>query len=310
MPMPDRSNPKRTDAIVDTKTIAPVDVIETLKSRYAELSPQLQKAARFVIDNPGDIAVHSMRAIARRADVQHNAMVRLAREFGFEGYDQFRDLFRDFLTRDTDTDWLHRARSIHDRFPVGTDSQIVGEYVMQEGENLQRTFGETIGPLLKDAIERMRRAGNIYVLGVRSMFPIAYYFHYTCRMFDTRSVLLTGLGGAFADDLRSIRNPDVLIVFSYYPYAKDTITAVDFAKSRGASIIAITDSEVSPVLDPQGVNFIVSNASVSLFPSLTPALSVAQVLATLHLAEGGEPSMANLRKTQEQLDNFGVYYRK
>lgn len=309
MTPPENNRSKISESVLDETNIAPRHIVDLLKSRYVELSPQLQKAARFVIDNPSDIAVHSMRAIAKRAGVQHNAMVRLAREFGFDGYDQFRNLFRDSITRDTDTDWLHRARSIHDRFPVGTDSQIVGEYIMQENENLQRTFGDNIGPLLKDAIARMRNARNIYVLGVRSMFPIAYYFHYTCRMFDTRSILLTGLGGAFADDLRSIKSSDLMIVFSYYPYAKDTITAVDFAKSRGANIIAITDSEVSPVLDANGVNFIVSNSSVSLFPSLTPALSVAQVLATLTFAEGGKLAMATLRKTQEQLDNFGVYYR-
>lgn len=309
MAVPEKEELRNGILAGDPKGMSAQGVIEQLKSGFLQLSPQLQKAARHVIDNPSDIAVHSMRSIAKKAGVQHNTMVRLAREFGFDGYEQFRILFQNFVTREADADWLHRAKFIHDRFPVGADNQFAGAYISQAADNLKRTFNDVTEYKLRDAVSRLLRARNIYVLGVRSMFPLAYYFHYTYRMFDSRSVILTGLGGAFADDLRSMRKTDVLVVFSYYPYAKDTVMAVDFAKARGATILSITDSEVSPVIDETGVNFVVNNNSVPLFPSLVPALSIAEVLVTLALSEGGQSAMETLAKTQEQLKNFGVYCR-
>lgn len=308
-PTDDQSAEAQEQQGAAAEPLGPREVIDRLKSHYADLSPQLQRAARYVVDNPGDVAVRSMRSIAKKAGVQHNAMVRLAREFGFDGYDQFRDLFRDLVIRESDEDWLERARTIRERFPVGSDSQIVGEYVMQETENLQRTFGKEIAGLLKTAVDELRDARRIYVLGVRSMFALAYYFHYTWRMFDTRTVLLTGLGGAFADDLRSVQDTDVMVIFSQYPYANDAIVAADFARQRGARIICITDSEVSPIVGEGDVTIIVSNNAVSLFPTLVPAMSIAQILTTMVLSEGGDESIETLEKTQEQLEGFGVYRR-
>ncbi|GKX36169.1 MAG: transcriptional regulator [Rhizobiaceae bacterium MnEN-MB40S] len=291
----------------DPKAGASDGIVDILKTRFAGFSPQLRKAARFAIDNPSDVAVYSMRTLAKKAGVQHNAMVRLARELGFDGYDQFRDLFRDYVTRGSDARWLSRAQSIRERFPVGSNTQILGEHVLQELENLQQTFGEGIAEKLNDAVSRLRGARKIYVLGLRSMFPLAYYFHYTCRMFDARSVLLTGLGGALADDLRTVGSKDVLLVFSYRPYARDAIAAVEFVRERKGQVIAITDSEVSPVVTDAGVSLIVRNGAISLFSSLLPAFAVAQIIATMLLTEGGREAMQRLEETQEQLDLFNVY---
>ena len=285
-------------------------IVDTLKARYPEFSPQLRKAARFAIDNPSNIAMYSMRAIAKQAGVQHNAMVRLARELGFEGYDQFRDMFRNSITRGDDASWLARAQSIRERFPVGSNSQIVGEQFLQELENLQQTFDESIAAKLNEAVRLIHGAQKVYVLGLRSMFSLAYYFHYTLRMFDSRSVLLTGLGGAVADDLRTAGEKDVLIVFSYRPYARDTVTAVEFAKRRRCRIIAITDSEMSPVNTDKGVNILVRNNAVSLITSLLPAFGVAQMIATMLLTEGDPRTIQRLEETQDQLDRFNVYYEQ
>lgn len=284
-------------------------IVGLLQMKFHELSPRLRKAARFAIDNPEEIAVHSMRSIAKRAGVHHNAMLRLARMLDFQTYDEFRDEFRNIVTTSgRQTDWLHRARTIRADHPGGPDGDFVQQYVVQETANLEQTFGEqTMADLAKAAslIEDSRR---MYVVGLRSMFPVAYYFHYVCRMFAGKSVLLTGLGGSFADDLRNVEESDVVVVFSYQPYTKDAVKAVRFARSRGAKIVAITDSLVSPVITAECIAFIVNNNSKSLFPTLLPAFALAQVLATLLVSQGSEDTLAAIARSQEQLDDFGVYF--
>src|SRR4030095_7962942 len=71
----------------------PSTALAPIARRYPDLAPRLQRAARFIVDNPDQIAVRSMRAIARRAAVARATMVRLARALDFADYDDLRDVF-------------------------------------------------------------------------------------------------------------------------------------------------------------------------------------------------------------------------
>ena len=51
------------------------------------LPPQLQTAARYMLDRPDDVALLSMREQARRAGVPPATMTRLAKRLGLEGYE-------------------------------------------------------------------------------------------------------------------------------------------------------------------------------------------------------------------------------
>ncbi len=70
------------------------DIEAHIESRFTELSPRLQQAARFIVDNPQLVALRSMRAVASRAHVDPSTMVRLAQDLGFDGYEQLRDCYR------------------------------------------------------------------------------------------------------------------------------------------------------------------------------------------------------------------------
>jgi DNA-binding MurR/RpiR family transcriptional regulator len=278
-----------------------------IERRFAGLTPQLRKAARYVIDNPDEIALHSMRTIAKRAEVQHNVMLRLARVLGFDSYDTFRDRFRNLMVNGPHPTWLDRAKSLRQTFPSGPNARLVAEYLGQEMANLQDSFGADVVDKLDRAVVVLNEARNIYVVGLRSLFSVAFYFHYVCRLFMNKTVLLTGTGGTFADDLRRVGKEDALVVFSCQPYAKDAVMAVDFARNRGTRILAVTDSKVSPVVSAPGIGFVIANSSTSLFPTVLPALAIAQVLATLLVSTGDEELLANVERSQKQLNSFGVY---
>ena len=72
-------------------------IIDHISQRFESFSPQLRKAARYVMDNPQDVPISSVRVLADAADVKPNSFVRLAHELGYDGYDEFRELFRNQL---------------------------------------------------------------------------------------------------------------------------------------------------------------------------------------------------------------------
>ncbi len=284
------------------------EIISLIEQRFSGLSPQLRQAARFVIDNPETIALNSMRSAAESAKVHPSTMLRLARQLGFDSYDPFRDRFRDWLmARGSSSSWSGRAQTLR-RQPRGSASAtLVENMVAQEQDNLRATFDADALERLNKACALISGARRVYILGLRSLFPIAFYFHYVCRMFMNKTVLLTGVGGTFADELRNVDSNDVLIAFSYQPYARDTVKAVKFARERGARIVAVSDSRVAPVIGSAEVGIVVSNATPSLFPTILPGFAVAQALVALLVSESGDETMAEIARSELQLDSFGVY---
>lgn len=282
------------------------DIESLIEARFAGLSPRLQQAARYIIDNPRDVALSSMRAIAGRANVDPSSMVRLAQELGFPGYEELRDRYRNKLLSAEGT-WSRRARDLQGRNEDPSLAPLVREILDQDQANLERTFSAETISALGDAKRLIDEARSVYVLGLRSLFPVAFYFHYACRLFNTKTVLLTGTGGTFADDLRMARPEDVILAFSYQPYARDAVRATQYVKSQGAKVIAVTDSKVSPVAKHADVSIIVSNTSTSLLPTVIPFFAISQALATLLASESSEDVIRQIARSEEQLMAFQVY---
>lgn len=99
-----------TAAVTDEMT-ASEKILADLEEVYPNLSPQLRRAARYLIERPDEIAFTSMRQLAERADVQPATIVRLAQAIGFDGYETLREPFRDAL-RQQPSGFGQRARNL------------------------------------------------------------------------------------------------------------------------------------------------------------------------------------------------------
>ena len=88
-------------------------ILERLSGAWEDLTPEAQKAARYVLENPADVGVSTVREIAEAASVKPNTVVRMARQVGFEGYEDFRAPFRDAI-RQGQAGFPDRARWLQD----------------------------------------------------------------------------------------------------------------------------------------------------------------------------------------------------
>jgi len=283
-------------------------VDKLIEEQYPGLPPTLQRAARYAIDNPKAIALHSMRAAAAEAGLQSSAMHRLARQLGFDGYEAMRAVYRDWLAQGAGS-FAQRATALQQRGARDKTESLVRELAHADSRNLESTLEPAALEAIRAAGEVLAAARHIYVAGLRSLFPAAFYFNYACGMFQHNTTLLSGIAGTFADDLRRAGPDDALLVFSYEPYTRDAVSAVRFARGRGLRIVSITDSAVSPIAAQAAALIVVSNTTPSLFPSVVPALSVAQMLVALLVASGGRASLQAIEKSEAQLREFAVYLK-
>ena len=282
------------------------EVEKLISERYQSLPPKLRVAARHVLDAPKDIAIQSMRSVAADAKLQPAAMLRFARELGFDSYESFRALYVSWLSSSEMT-FVARAKTLRKRRVSDGQEKLLSEMYDMDVVSLDRTLGAANSAAFEAAKKLLVAARRFYVLGLRSLFPAAYYLDYACRLFSDKSVLVTGIGGAIADELRRATPKDVLVVFSFEPYARLTVEAVRYAAERNVKIVAVTDSIVSPIAEAASVVLLAPNAGPALVPSILPAMAVAQALANLMVTAGGAATLSEIARSDAQLQRLHAY---
>lgn len=292
-----------------TKPMKFDDIIARIEGAFAGLSPQLRRAARYVIDHPDDVALYSMRQLAAHADVHPSTMVRLARELGFDGHAQFQEPFQSRLRSRPKVSYAGGARDLQARGDNGDAHALIREMVVTERHNLSAILDEVGTAAIIEAAKALCEARRIFFVGVRSLYPVSFYLHYASRMFTHNVELVDSHGGTFADQLRGVGKGDVVVATSFSPYSRSTVRAVDYATEHGAQTIAITDSSVAPIArHPGTIALVVRNDSPSFFHSVIPAMAVAEALVMLMIARGGDQALRDLEESEEQLNGFDAYW--
>ena len=282
------------------------DTIRLLVDAYSQLTPELQKAARFMVEHPEEIGLNSMRRVARDADVKPATITRLTKALGFPEYEALREPFRQRL-RTQAPDFSAKLQDIQRRGRTG-DKSILSDLRAQEIANIEESLSDDNLPIMEAAAQTMHESRRVYVLGLRGAHAPAFLFHYAYQLFQDNSQLLDTSAGIFADQLRGISSEDCLLVVSFPPYTQLTIDAVDYAADAGARIIAITDSIVSPAANAATHTIVTKNLSPSFYHSFTGALAVTQVLITMLVTKAGGDAVKIVEEAEKQLSRISAYW--
>jgi len=284
------------------------DFSKRIAESFPSLSPQLQVAARYVLDHPDDVGLMSMRSLAAKAAVHPSTMVRLAKSFGFDSYQDFRYPFQHRL-RVRPEGYLVKARNLQSRGQMG-ESQLTQEVLQANLTNLQETFDINSLERFEASAKAISKAKRLFIIGMRGVYPVAYFFHYAYSMFRDNATLLDGRGGAFSDGLRNFGEKDVILAISFNPYTVETVRAIDYAKEHGGKAVVITDSQVSPLAKNADHVLIIKNESPSFFHSVASAITVAEELIALLVVEGGQSALRAIGESEDQLESFHAYWHQ
>lgn len=273
--------------------------------KFDNLSAQLQVAARYVLDRPHDVAFLSMREQARKAGVQPATMTRFAQRLGLEGYEAVRELYAEAI-RNGDLGFARKVGIQVASQKLKGEKALAAEMVKSVGSQIATIAEPLVLDRLVAASELLASARRVYCLGLRSSHSIAWHVHYVLSLLGDRTVLLDAIAGVGADPIRAATSKDVLLVASVSPYTRATVELTRYLASRGVPIVAITDSEVSPIAQVAHHAILIATDSPSFFHTMAPAFVVAEILAAL-VAGRGKDAPEALRRTEEQLSAFNVH---
>lgn len=259
---------------------------EMIARTYAELSPQLQRIARFALEKPNDLALGTVAAVAQASGAQPSAMIRFANALGYRGFSDMQQVFRGHLVERSTSyrdriEQLRQASRNGQRAPSGVLHQLIGEAAAELG-HIEEHIPEAS---LKEAVRLIASAPRLFVLAQRRAFPVAAYLSYALTQLELKAHLLDGAGGMLRDHLRLIDRGDLLLVASFRNYSPDVIEAASACAARGVAVVAITDSPLSPLVEPARVSLQLADDSSRPFRSLVGPMCLAQalVVSTGHL---------------------------
>lgn len=275
-------------------------LLAQIKTHYAQWSPQFQTGARYLVDHPDEIATSSMRAIATRAQVQSAALVRLAQQLGFDGWPALKTIFVERL-HGAPARYADKAGAL-----AGEAPQLVEEVFAVQQRNLAATQ-QASGEALQVAAILLESASRVHVAGFRAAHPIAYTLHYLYRLLRPGVQLLSGQGGTLEMDLRALLRGEAVVVASFAPYSTEALKVARAARQAGCTLVAISDSTVSPLALQADASIIIAVDSPSFFPSIVAGVAAAESLAELLVARAGKAGVQALDQAETQLRAAGAY---
>jgi DNA-binding MurR/RpiR family transcriptional regulator len=281
-------------------------VLDRLSAEWEALTPEAQKAARYVLENPTDVGVSTVREIAEAAKVKPNTFVRMARQVGFEGYEDFRAPFRDAIRRGG-VSFPDRARWLQD---ISKSGELGGLYADMAGaaiRNIEETFAGIDAASLKAAAEDIWACRQIFTLGVGVNNSNARNFTYLASTGMKQFHAIPRPGSTPVDDLAWADEQDVLIAITCHPYRTEVIDAIKLARQQGMTVVGISDSPASPVILNAQHGFVVAADTPQFFPSSVSTIALLETLLSFVVAVSSDEIVERVERFHQRRHQLGLY---
>ena len=279
------------------------NLLKLVESRMSSFSKGQRLIAKYVIDNYDEAAYMTASKLGAEVNVSESTVVRFANELGFEGYPEFQHSLQEYVrTKLTSFQRIEVTNNL-----LG-DGDILSKVLMADSDNIKHTLEGVDREAFEATVNKIIDAKNIYIIGVRSSSYLAGFLSYNLNMiFDNVRLVQTTSGSEMFEQVMNIGKEDVMIAISFPRYSKRIINAVDYAKTKGANVIAISDSELSPIAHQADQVLVAESDMVSFVDSLAAPMSLINAIVVAIAKKKQDELTVRLHRLEEIWDEYDVY---
>lgn len=230
--------------------------------------------AHFILDSYDKAAFMTASKLGKTVHVSESTVVRFAAELGYDGYPSMQKALQEMIRNKLTS--IQRIEVANDRMG---NQDILSTVMQSDIDKIRITLEETDRDSFRQAVDAILAAHRIYILGVRSAAALAdflgFYFN---LIFDNIVLVHTTSVSEIFEQLVRVGPEDVVIGISFPRYSSRTVKAMRFARDRGANVIAITDSESSPLAETATETLMAKSDMASFVDSLVAPLSLVNAL--------------------------------
>ena len=279
------------------------DIMTILQEKAPEFSKGQRRIARYITEAYDKAAFMTANRLGKTVGVSESTVVRFAVDLGFNGYPSMQKAMQEMV--------LNRLTSVQ-RIEVANDrlgdQDVISMVLHSDMEKLRQTDETLDREAFSSAVNAILKAKRVYILGVRSVAPLAnflgYYLNY---MFNNVHVISGSSAGEMFERIVGVNSEDVVIAFSFPRYSASTTKGAQYCRSAGATVIGFTDSKLSPLGQCCDHVLLSKSDMVSLVDSLVAPLSIVNALIVAIAAKREEELSRTFANLERIWDEYEVY---
>lgn len=259
--------------------------------------------AKYIEEHYDKVAFMTASRLGATVGVSESTVVRFATEIGYAGYPELQQAMQEMIRSKLTS--VQRMQVTAER--IG-NSDVLESVMNQDIDMIKRTLEETSREDFYAAVDAIVSARKIYIMGARSSLALATFLNYYFNLIfpNVHLVNCTSEAEIFEQMIR-IDERDAVIGISFPRYSRKAVNAMDFASKRGAKVVAITDSTLSPLAQPANYLLLARSDMASFVDAIVAPLSLINALiVTTALRKKDE--VADIFHSLETIwDEYSVY---
>lgn len=280
------------------------EMIERLNLTGKKLSKGHQKIADYISAHYEKAVFMTAVSLGEAVGVSESTVVRFAAALGYEGYPELQTALQEIV---------RHHLTAKQRFEMTADinpENVLNTVLNADMRNIRNTIEQIDTESFKNAVRCILKAKTLYVVGMRAAAPLAHFLAYYLNfIFDDVRILANGSGDVF-EGISRIDRDDVLIGISFPRYSTRTLEAMDFARVKGAQVLAITDGPMSPLHAAAHVSLSARTDMTSFVDSLAAPLSLINALVVALSLHRKDDLNKHLKQLEEIWEAHSVYINK
>lgn len=270
---------------------------------YKSLSKGHKKIADYITNNYEKASFMTAASLGKAVGVSESTVVRFASNIGFDGYPELQKYLQEMVKSHLTS--VQRMDVAASRFE---DDDMLDNAFAADIEMIKATRDGISRDVFEKSADAINNAKKIYILGVRSSAALASFAAFYFRFLYENVVLVdTSATSEIFEQMFHIGADDVCIAISFPRYSTQTVKALSFAKDRGATIISITDGEMSPIAQLATHLLVAKSSMVSFVDSLVAPLSLINALVAAAARKKQDDVYNDFRELEKIWDEYHVY---
>ena len=279
------------------------NLLGEIQNRMSDFSKSQKIISNYILQNYDKAAYMTASKLGATVEVSESTVVRYAIELGFEGYPEFQHALQEIVrTKLTSFQRMEVTNNL-----IG-DGDVLTKVLLSDIDKIKRTVEAIDREAFDDAVNSIVNAKHIYILGLGSASVLARALNHSLRMiFDDVKFIMASSATEIYEQTISIGKGDVMIAISFPRYSKKVVNTVAFAKNSGAGVIALTDSEASPIAAHADQTLYARSDMASFADSLVAPLSVINALVVAVSRKKQDELTVRLHQLEQIWEEYNVY---
>lgn len=268
-----------------------------------EFSKGQKKIAAYIRENYDKVAFMTASKLGATVGVSESTVVRFATEIGYDGYPQLQQAIQEMIRNKLTMEQRMNVTAAR----IG-DSDVLDYVFNQDIDVIRRTMEETSHEDFYRAVDAITASRKIYILAARSALALGtFLFNYLNMLFENVLLVQSTSEGEIFEQMIHLNENDTVIGISFPRYSRKVAHAMEFAHKQGAKVVAITDSNVSPIAENADFTLLARSDIASIVDSLCAPLSLINALIVMITIKKSGEVKQTFQKLENIWDEYGVY---